>query len=607
MPRLVARQWHTLTGAYLVPGRLFRAQWPAKPALATAVRLYAQKTTPATELFEGARPFNSAILIPACVNDAVGGLLLQRNIRLIQQDFNHLITYIRPVTRENIATDTFCVVLVTPSFAPWLSKESDFLRRTLRRTYSAAFARVTGRLTVHVLCAVVDKLPAGRTIDTKTTVHKEMATRKLSPPVGDVGYEGIAVATLPASASILSTSPRSAQRGAIDFVFSRDTTDNKVCSETWRVPLANTVFQTGSPSTMFLSQWSIVGQDKSCELEREVDVSHHTVRMTSATLPVSQVASALGIPLVPLTLPRRVEGCMGNIVRSVLGEDGVPITASSELEHAVPQYFKSRSEPAQPTTAWALVLPKPLTDRQRGRTAGLLTRQMSRSEKGTQMLEVLWERTWNREPPVWNGIVQRALEEGARLHRVLSGGGGWGKKAGLLSLDPVPLSEEVPIRMEDASSSFEGPGDFSSALTPVVKDGDAIQFFISPSTGKVSEDEGYLEQVKLMNRSKMDTLGWELGTIPSTVDSIPGGSWQHQGSDDDYVAVFRDCFGALSESGLILTRHVHANTDQPPYLDSTTTVDVPFSRFSMIELAEKHDFAKDVGEPIIKVLHAVHV
>jgi hypothetical protein len=75
MPRLVVRQWHTLTGAFSAPGRLYRAQWLAKPAVALAVRSYAQTSTPDTEYFEGARPFNSAIIIPACVKDAVGGRL----------------------------------------------------------------------------------------------------------------------------------------------------------------------------------------------------------------------------------------------------------------------------------------------------------------------------------------------------------------------------------------------------------------------------------------------------------------------------------------------------------------------------------------------------
>jgi hypothetical protein len=512
----------------------------------------------------------------------------------------------RPVTHENLARDTFCVILVTPSFAPWLLKESDFTRRALRRVYSRAFDRVTGRLTVDLLCAVVDKLPAGRTIDASTTAEKEMAARSRTPPVGDVGYEGIAFATLPSTASIPSTSPRSADRGAIDFILSTRTKDEKVRSETWRLPLANTVFQTGSPATMSLSRWSIVGDDKSSEREHEIDLSHHGVMMTPETAPVSQVASALSIPLVPLTLPRRVEGCMGNIVRRVIGEDGISTTASLELEHAVPQYFKSRGEPAQPTTAWALVIPKSMTTTLRGKTTALLTRQMARKEKGTQMLDVLWERLWKSDPPLWNSIIPSAIAEGARLHRVLSGGGGWGKKAGLLSLDPVPISDEVPIRMEDASSSFDGPGAFSSALTPVVEDGDAVQFFISPSTGTDKNTEEYTEQTKLMSISKKDTLGWELGTIPSTVDSIPGGSWQHQGSDDDYVAVFRRCFGALSESGLTLTRYAQIKPDERLSLLGTTTVDVPFSRFSIIEMAGKHGLAKDVGEPISNVLHTVH-
>ena len=505
--------------------------------------------------------------------------------------------HINPVSHANVTTDTFCVFLVTPSFAPWLHDDSFFLYEAVRRAYSKAFTGAPGRLTIQALCAVVDKLPAGRAFTPAAPFDDEVVRRNSEPPVNDPGYEGIAFATLPAAASISSTSPTSPTKGAIDFVLSGQTTKENIYSDTWRLPLANTVFQTGMPTTMHLSQWGLLPERKFVGLEKKTDISHHGIGLTAAGEPAGQPRSALSIPLLPLTLPRRVEGCMGNIIRRVVGPNQESVTASAELEKVVPQFFKSRGEPSQPTTAWALVIPKSQKLEVARRTKKLLTKRIANNEMGSDLHAALWERLWQSDPAAWDKLVPWALREGARLHRVLSGGGGWGKKAGLLSLDPVPTSEEIPIRMEDATSGFDGPGDFSTALTPVVQDGDAIQFFISPTSSNKADVVEHKEFEKLKSTPKDRTWGCELGTIPSTVDSIPGGSWQHIGSGRQYVAIFNHSFGALAEGGMTLTRRLRVAPGAPLSTLSTTTIDVPYSRFWTVDVTDQQDFAKDVGEP----------
>jgi hypothetical protein len=475
------------------------------------------------------------------------------------------------------------VLLVTPSFASWLNDEQ-FLAKAIRRAYSHV-SMATPSLTIDVLSAVVDRLPAGAAIKPGTSVYDQVMRRSTEPPVGDAGYEGVAFVTLPAAASVPSTSPRAPEKGAIDFSVVGERADETVYTETWRLPLANTVFQTGTPTTMALSEWGLTTRDNTLAMFQKIDVSHHGVNITAAAHTSSQTVSALSIPLVPLTVPRVVDGCMGNIIRRVIGPDNKPTTASAELEHVVSHFFKARGEPPQPTTAWALVTPQSLSPLMLTYTSSLLSSRKEKKEKINRGLA--WERLWQLDALSGNRLVSSAFAQGARLHRVLSGGGGWGKKAGLLSLDPVPTSEEVPIRMEDASSSFDGPGDFSTALTPVVHDGDAIQFFISPGS---SRELNSLENLRKLPKDR--TWGWELGTIPSTVDQIPGDSWQHNGVDPKYVAVFRHSFGALAEGGLTLTRRAQLNPEEPLSLLGTSTVDVPFSRFWVADVSE------DVGEPL---------
>jgi hypothetical protein len=545
------------------------------------VRAYSQQAPPPATPIRTVLPRNSAIIIPSSVN--------------VHPD--RLIDQIPNIPPELVARDRFCVLLVTPSFAPWLVNDDVILARALHRAYGLrqSVGGRTGRHTIQALCAVVDRLPAGRASTRGATLDDEVAQRSLQPPVGQAGYEGIAFAALPSLCSIPSQSPRSSEMGAIDFTVSGNTSEGGIYTDTLRLPLANTVFQTGTPSTMHLSTWTLLPEQRSLGLENKVDVSHHGVSVIGSDARSGHSLSALSIPLLPLTLPRQVEGCMGNIIRRVAGPDNETVTASSELEKVVPLFFKSRGEPPQPTTAWALVIPKALTQEIKGQTLRDLSKRLTKQEQGQNMHDALWERLWRSDPTEWNRIVPYALAKGARLHRVLSGGGGWGKKAGLLSLDPVPVSEEVPIRMEDATSGFDGPGDFSSALTPVVEDGDTIQFFISPTKSAAEQDE--LKTLKAT--PKNNTWGWELGTVPSTIDSIPGGSWQHT-DDSNYIAVFKHSFGALAENGLTLTRRFQVTPHQPSSTLAMTTIDVPYSRFWSVELAGKESSTEDVGEPEVK-------
>jgi hypothetical protein len=306
-----------------------------------------------------------------------------------------------------------------------------------------------------------------------------------------------------------------------------------------------------------------------------------------------QEAPALSIPLIPLTVPRQVDGYMGNIIRGIIGPDGNKMTASTELEQVVPQYFRSRDEPAQATSAWALVIPKDKVHTVNKDFSQLMLSETGADTKNLKpedreyLEQKAHEILWQRDPPRWNGVVQAAIAKGARLHKVLSGGGGWGKKAGLLSLDPVPIG--APIREErskmDTLDHFDSVDEFSTALKPVVEDGDFIQFFISTAVSQADETSPFENLKKLEDSTQGGVWSWEFGVVPSTVDSIPGGSWQHTGTSSEEIAVFRGSFGALTEGGLTLMRgrQVEPRTGLAEPLNATM-IDVPFSRWSAVRL-----------------------
>lgn len=501
----------------------------------------------------------------------------------------------------------FAVFFVTPSYAHFLLDDDAFLRSALRRIYEEAIE--TPNLTISALCAVVDKLPVPQPWNNQT-LESQISLRKRIPPVAGTGFEGIAYTSLPFHASVPSDeSPVPSEHGAIDFITADYVSQDETYLDTLRLPLANTVFQTGMPTTMFYSSWKTDGKTGELTQVTKTTPSHHAIRLAEKGN-ISGLQSALSIPLLPLTLPRVVEGCMGNIIRRVVDADGKSIQASSELENVVPRFFSSRNQPAQATVAWALVIPKNLKQTIRTRTEELLASLPAEGGPNSTDAEHAWERLWRSNPPVWNTLVSQALSEGARLHRVLSGGGGWGKKAGLLSLDPVPASKSSgsPTGL-DSRATIEDPGNFESTLTPVVQDGDSIQFFTLPKSDlaqEARESDNYETASKLMIAD--NSAGWELGTIPSTMDSIPGESWQHMETGKHHSAFFQSSFGALTEGALTITRYRRNNLENTSSV-YTTTLDVPFSRFWAINPAQSHDSLtgkkdidrvgkdKDVGEP----------
>ncbi|KAF1962275.1 hypothetical protein CC80DRAFT_487779 [Byssothecium circinans] len=562
MPPWVTRQWHVLRGLKPATARIYRAHH-------LALRAYSQ--TSDGDDRDGTLKLstaNSAIIIPSSI------------VGTTPED---LIKHITPVEKKHLTRDRFAVFLVTPSFAPWLLDDSAFVHKALRQAYGEWFSLAKQPYTrVHALCAVVDKLPAPRTLpslDDITSLEKEARDRAKQPPVGETGLEGIAYATLCFSDSIPSSSEPPADQAAITFVASKTSEDSAgYFSDTLRLPLANTVFQTGTPSTMIYSTWEKSKDAVDFTLKAKQQVTHHGI-MIHTGAPGTKQTSALTVPLIPLTTPRQVEASMGNILRRITGPDGNSVVASQELEKVVPQFYSARGESAQATMAWALVMSKETLEPILAATNSILGRLSEDASKGSAAADAeLWENLWKKHPTAFNDLVANALAAGARLHRVLSGGGGWGKKAGLLSLDPVATAQD---NNSTEGSMFDGPGDLSFALQQVARDGDFIQFFISPSSGTQGGSADDIEKLKGLENLD-NKWSWELGTIPSTADALPAGSWQHDAATPKETFVLRHSFGALTEAGMMISRQFKLDPNESFSLIGGSKVDVPFSRFSAV-------------------------
>lgn len=402
--------------------------------------------------------------------------------------------------------------------------------------------------------------------------------------VQEIGQEGMAYANLSLSDSLPTYSGVGSDKAAISFVtFQGSDEGGGHFSDSIRLPLANTVFQTGSPTMMTHSIWGIAPDSTDFTLKEKRNISHHGIRLQ---LDDSDRAPALSVPLVPLSQPRKIEASMGNILRRVTGSNGASITASQELEEQVPRYFSARGEPSQATTVWALVTGPNQQNLPDGNDLAEHLVQGQNEEKQ-------WESLWKQSSP--SPLVPVALTHGARLHRVLSGGGGWGKKAGLLSLDPIPTSivdfadgpnkreTSVGGSGEDFDADFDGEGpDLDSALQQVAKPGDWIQFFISPST---STDSGTIGQSHDYKWAK----GLRLGTIPSTTDAMPVFPEETEKAGSNEITVYPGTFGALAEGGMVISRRFKLAQGDEFSTVGTSTVDVPFSRYLVNDWNRYHD------------------
>lgn len=150
------------------------------------------------------------------------------------------------------------------------------------------------------------------------------------------------------------------------------------------------------------------------------------------------------MPLRMLTEPRMVGEAFGNILKSVeVGEESFP--ASWELEKMVTGECKG---------VWA---------------------RITRTQPGEVEKEMV-------------------MKPGVRLHRVLSGGGGWGAKKGLLSLDPQLEKEgdgkEVERFAEMFEKRFEGREEMDGGDEALVQSGEWVQFFevMEQEGGKIGEE-----------------------------------------------------------------------------------------------------------------------
>ncbi|KAL9604018.1 MAG: hypothetical protein Q9219_000780 [cf. Caloplaca sp. 3 TL-2023] len=265
------------------------------------------------------------------------------------------------------------------------------------------------------------------------------------------------------------------------------------------------------------------------------------------TVEDARTSLRIAIPLRPITSPRIVATAMGNVVRTFFadGSSGKVIPASQELEASVDQWISKGGVEAQLVEVWALISPK--TDLPRNESL----------------------------------IVGEAIIAGSHLHKVLSGGGGWGNRQGLLALDPELDFDDAPeFSASDLTENADPETEKRTKLGQIVNPGDTVQFFMRHP--KASSTSASTSNGKSYSHDFPKSTSVVFGTIPSTLDAMPVTSTAVVDDSEELSCTYvQGHFGMLSEQGISLSTTIADGRDL------RTKIDVPHTAVSLATASTK--------------------
>ena len=426
------------------------------------------------------------------------------------------------------------VILATPNFSKWLEDESfiaDFLgkvARTTPRSKSPSNKEKTKiknkafePLEMDVVCACVDGI----------SPHVDWFPHAIRRSVrqGFSILQGRTSEILPNLWDAEDSTTTSSPTMTASLTFSKDRTSRNQSHVV--LPLANTLFSNGRHSTLLVSKWRV--ENDSFVKVRAEEKRNQIINVFDGR---DLGTPSTHVPAIPLTPARRIISGLGNIVRQIDfgNEDAGP--ASRELEGHIDEYLLQTRREKATVAVWALIIPKDSMPQEKPEPPyGLLYEP--------DLIKSQWQETLPN--PKFIGYW---INRGARFCRVLSGGGGWGVKQGLLSLDPQSTYSEISeARFDFSTGSMEEQR--TSALGNIAEPDAYIQFFIldnKNARGRPLRSPKPVS-VDIWQRSTV------VGTVPSTIDDQRFDSLGPEKARDAKVICQAGHFGALSEAGMFLS------------------------------------------------------
>ncbi|OAL28886.1 hypothetical protein AYO20_09366 [Fonsecaea nubica] len=318
------------------------------------------------------------------------------------------------------------------------------------------------------------------------------------------------------------------------------------------LPVANTIFVNERRTTLFQDSWRM----KLTESE-EPTISYlgrKSLKSFQMNLPCPGDCFVDGgsAPLHALTKPRKVVRSMGNVLRQI-EVDGEAVPASQELETAVSAYIKSNptSMVRGPLLVFGLI-------RSPGTPSFDADADANKDTKESGSLKPLWQ--------------------GAQLFKVSGGGGGWGKRQGLLSLESAvdfEIGDAPSLVFPDLDSDQGGFHELGSrSIVPVDS---TVEFLVcSVDSAPKASARTFPSKPALFPRQK-DGTTVVLGTAmdPDSQDYLA----EDPDTTSTGVVFLPDYFGIVSYGGAALGTDSSISTGHKSKAISRTRCDVPNARF----------------------------
>ncbi|KAL2854918.1 hypothetical protein BJY01DRAFT_204574 [Aspergillus pseudoustus] len=451
-----------------------------------------------------------------------------------------------PQSPPGLTPDYTPILLLTPAFAHWADQKSPFLEQWMNK-FSQQTRGASVQELIYAVIAVVDRLPRSRSQNGHSTSDESAAE---SEGLSMLFVQNKYVQGKPAASRQVRAVEK--EEPTVKFSFQRSVDPREAIHPDLHeigLRLANTIFLNGKENTLIATRWSYDPSVKKIGLKGSVDLS-----LCSLTVNYTGIRKSLELPLYPVGERRKVISSMGNILRQIGkhadNKSDEPMPASSELERELPRYIDEHNIVDRRVSVWALI-------------------------------ETSAESPYSKSRHSQSDLAQ-SIQAGAKLHRVMSGGGGWGKKQGLLSLDPEVSFEQSEkesilalgdLFSENAQGSTNGitppfdPRMFMedlSTLSQAAEPGNYVQFFASIEQDRLPSSQSQSPP------SSEESISYNLGVV-SDAETLPS-----QTEPQQDLTVVPGYFGALSEKAITYLQPVDEISE------TCTKIDVPGSRVALV-------------------------
>jgi hypothetical protein len=461
------------------------------------------------------------------------------------------------------------ILLITPSHMKFLDDGDSFMPRLLSKIFPSPKLNTE----FDIVAAVVDRI-----------AHPSYNYGVRSEVEHRAGFEGVSVATTysrlaapdlwhPGDGEEETGATAALQHPFLTFRFPVEA--SRVYSATapkpllstmsrdLQIPVANTLFHNGRHGTMFATRWVYLKLQKQYLRIRRMDLGQQTLNLAGIISDHDlRNRAQLVLGLQPITVPRVIAAGLGNIIRELyVGRDSKQtMPASHELEKAMSLHIETVQHQDKRPEVWALITPR---------------------------------ENWVEKPQIGTYDAAHWIERGSRLHKIVSGGGGWGMRRGLLALDPEINFNNPRLQTYEPPVCGEVTDiEERQALESIVKPGDVVTFLLST----YSENSQPQDHDKTPTSSELDGSAFSspsicFGCVPSTMDKSPGPNTVASKVAPLAETIFmKGHFGILSEQGMNLHVEVQVPADSAEQSGTIvrTKIDVPYAYFSITGHGTSH-------------------